>query len=467
MKTQLLTNTDSVAQRGGGKRSILILGGGFAGAYTALHLEKRLAGVPDVEIVLAARENFVLFTPMLHEVAASDVAVTDVVQPLRKMLHRTRVLIVDIESIDLARKRVRILQRDLAEAFDLNYDQLVLAIGAVPNFYRRPGIEEHAVTMKTLGDAILLRNRMIEALDVADNHPDESERKAVLTVVVAGGGFAGAETAGAVNDLLREAIKFYPNLREDMLRIVLVHAGEVILPELSESLGHYAQKQLGRRGVEIRLKTAVAGYDGRELTLNDGTKITTRLVIWTAGITPSPLLSGLPCAMQRGHVLANDCLQVPDWPGVWALGDCAFVPDSLNPGKFCPPTAQHAIRQAAVLARNIVATMRGQALQPFRFKTLGMLAAIGRRAGVAEILGVRFSGIIAWWLWRAIYLSKLPGLQNKIRVSLDWALDLVFSKDIVQLPTLRSPTVSEAEEPPGSTRHEHESSTPEHSEKRL
>jgi NADH:ubiquinone reductase (H+-translocating) len=466
MKTELLTNTDSVAQRAAAKRRILILGGGFAGAYTALHLEKRLAGVPDVEIVLAARENFVLFTPMLHEVAGSDVAVTDVVQPLRKMLRRTRVLIVDIESIDLGRKRVHILQRDLAQAFDIGYDQLVLAVGAVPNFYRTPGIEEHAVTMKTLGDAILLRNRMIEVLDVADNHPDETERKAMLTVVVAGGGFAGVETAGAVNDLLREAIKFYPNLREDMLRVVLAHAGEVVLPELSESLGRYAQKQLGRRGVEIRLKTAVTGYDGKELTLNDGTKITTRLVVWTAGITPSPLLSGLPCAMQRGHVLANACLQVPDWPGVWTLGDCAFVPDSLNPGKFCPPTAQHAIRQAAVLAGNIVAGMRGEALQPFRFKTLGMLAAIGRRAGVAEILGVRFSGIIAWWLWRAIYLSKLPGLQKKVRVALDWALDLVFSKDIVQLPTLRSPTMSEAEEPSTGATHEHESPTLEHSEKR-
>ena len=217
------------------KRRILILGGGFAGAYTALHLEKRLAGVPGVEIVLAAKENFVLFTPMLHEVAGGDVAVTDVVQPLRKMLRRTRVLIVDIESIDLAGKRVRLLQRDLAQAFDLPYDQLVLAIGAVPNFYRTPGIEEHAVTMKTLGDAILVRNRIIEALDIADNHPDEAERKAMLTVVVAGGGFAGVETAGAVNDLLREAIKFYPNLREDMLRVVLVHAGDVILPELSGS----------------------------------------------------------------------------------------------------------------------------------------------------------------------------------------------------------------------------------------
>jgi NADH:quinone reductase (non-electrogenic) len=466
MKTELFTTDDSVVPGAAARRRILILGGGFAGAYTALHLEKRLAGLPDVEIVLASRENFLLFTPMLHEVAGGDVAVTDVVQALRIMLRRTRVLIVDIESIDLARKRVRILQRDLTQAFDLGYDQLVLAIGAVPNFYRTPGIEEHAVTMKTLGDAILLRNRIIEALDVADNHPEETERTAMLTVVVAGGGFAGAETAGAVNDLLREAIKFYPNLRESMLRVVLVHAGDVILPELSESLGRYAQKQLGRRGVEIRLKTAVTGYNGKEVTLNDGTSITTRLVIWTAGITPSPVLSGLPCAMQRGRVLANAFLQVPDWPGVWALGDCALVPDLLNPGKFCPPTAQHAIRQAAVLSGNIAAGMRGHALRPFKFKTLGMLAAIGRHSGVAEILGVRFSGIIAWGLWRTIYLGKLPGLQKKVRVALDWMLDLVFSKDIVQLPTLRSPTMSEVEEPSTGATHVQESPTLEHSEKR-
>jgi NADH dehydrogenase len=440
----------------------LILGGGFAGAYTALHLEKRLAGVPGIEIVLAAKENFVLFTPMLHEVAGGDVAVTDVVQPLRKMLRRTRVMIVDIESIDLPGKCVRVVQRDLAQTFDLPYDQLVLAIGAVPNFYRTPGIEEHAVTMKTLGDAILLRNRIIEALEIADNHPDENERKAMLTVVIAGGGFAGVETAGAVNDLLREAVRFYPNLRGDMLRVVLVHAGDVILPELSGSLGRYAQKQLARRGVEIRLNTAVTGYNGIELALNRGDSIVTRLVVWTAGITPSPLLAGLPCATERGHVVANECLQVPEWPGVWTLGDCSLVPDSRNPGKFYPPTAQHAIRQASVLAGNIVAGMRGQPPRPFRFKTLGMLAAIGRHAGVAEILGMRFSGIIAWCLWRAIYLSKLPGLQKKVRVAIDWTLDLVFSKDIVQLPTLRSPTMSRAEEPSTAHRPEYELHPVEH-----
>jgi NADH dehydrogenase len=444
-------------------KRILILGGGFAGAYTALHLEKRLAGVADVQITLVAKENFVLFTPMLHEVAGSEVADTDVVQPLRKMLRRTRVLIVDIESIDMVNKRVHILHPDLAQAFDLSYDHLVLALGAVPNFYRTPGIEQHSLTMKTLGDAILLRNRSIEALEIADTHPDEAERRAMLTIVVAGGGFAGVETAGAINDLLRGAIKFYPHLGKDMLRIVLVSPGEVLLPELSESLGRYAQKQLECRGVEIRLRTKVTGYDGRELTLDDGTKITARLLIWTAGITPSPLLSRLPCPMQRGRVLANDRLQVPGSPGVWALGDCALVPDATNPGKFCPPTAQHAIRQAAVLAANIVADMRGQALRPFRFKTLGLLAAIGRRAGVAEILGVRFSGFVAWLLWRAIYLGKLPGLQKKVRVAMDWALDLVFSKDIVQLPTLRSPTMSESET---TDTKEHPSETLEHTGKR-
>jgi NADH dehydrogenase len=235
-----------------------------------------------------------------------------------------------------------------------------------------------------------------------------------------------------------------------------VQGGDAILPELGESLGRYAQEKLKQRGVEVHLKTAVAGYDGKEVVLSDGTKIATRLVVWTAGVTPAPLLSDLPCSIQRGHILADEYLRVPGWPGVWALGDCAFVPDFYNPGKFCPPTAQHATRQATVLANNIVAAMSGRDLHPFKFKTLGLLATIGRRTGVAEILGMRFSGLIAWCLWRAIYLGKLPGLQKKVRVALDWTLDLVFSKDIVELPTLRAPTMSEAEEPPAPILHDHD-----------
>jgi len=361
------------------------------------------------------------------------------------MLRHSRVVIADVESIDLVKKQARIQHSGLAHTYGVPYDQLVLALGAVTNFYRTPGLEEHALTMKTLGDAILIRNRVIDALGVADNLPDETERKTLLTIVVAGAGFAGVETAGAVNDLLREAMNFYGKLKPDMARVVVVHPGEVILPELSESLGRYAEKRLALRGVEIRPKAKVTGYDGKEVILDDGTKIATRILIWTAGITPPPLLSRLPCAIQHGRVVANDCLQVPNWPGVWALGDCSLMPDPLNPGKFYPPTAQHAIRQAATLATNIVSSMRGRPLQPFKFKIIGLLAIIGRRHGVAEIFGWQFSGIIAWCLWRAIYLSKLPGLQKKVRVAIDWTLDLMFSKDLVQLPTLRSATISEAE----------------------
>lgn len=429
------------------KKRILILGGGFAGAYAALELKKRLAGKPDIEIALVSRENFLLFTPMLHEVAGSDVEVTDIVQPLRKMLRSTRIGIADVVAIDLVNRRVRIRHADLPNPVDVDYDQLVLALGAVTNFFNTPGLAEHALTMKTLGDAILVRNRIIDALELADNQrADADARKTTLTAVVAGGGFAGVETVGAVNDLMREGMKLYHHLKEDMLRVVLVHPGEVILPELGESLGGYAQKKLAKRGVDIRVRVKVTGFDGHEVTLDDGTKIRARMLVWTAGTSPCPLLSGIPCALQRGRVVANEYLQVPGWPGVWALGDCALVPDPYNPGQFYPPTAQHASRQAVVLADNLVAVMHGQAPRPFKFKILGLLATIGRRTGVAEILGMKFSGIIAWWLWRSIYLSKLPGLQKKVRVALDWILDSIFSKNIVQLPTLRSTTMSGAEE---------------------
>ena len=429
------------------KKRVLILGGGFAGAYSALRLQKELRGAPDIEVLLVAQENFVLFTPMLHEVAGSDAAATDVVQPLRKMLRHTNVLIGDIESIDLEKNLVNVRQTD--SVHELTYDHVILALGSVSNFYHTPGIEEHALTMKTLGDALAIRNRAIDALELADVEPDENLRKAVMTVVAVGAGFAGVETVGAVNDLMRSALKFYNNLSEDMLRIVLVDAGKMILPELGESLGRYSETQLRRRGVEVHLNTAVKGYDGKEVVLGDDTRIATNLIIWTAGITPAPIAASLPCAQSRGRVVANEYLQVPSWSGVWALGDCAQVPDLTNPGKFCPPTAQHATRQAPIVAQNVVATIRGQALKPFKFKTLGLLATIGSRTGVAEIMGFHFSGLIAWAMWRAIYLSKLPGLQKKVRVALDWTLDLFFSKDIVQLRALPSASKLGVEHRPG------------------
>ncbi len=257
------------------------------------------------------------------------------------------------------------------------------------------------------------------------------------------------ETVAGVNDFLREAVQFYPNLTEEMIRVVLVEYGPDILSELDGSLGSYAQQKLAQRGVEIRLKTAVTSMSDMGIMLSDGTLIKTNTLIWTAGTAPNPLLAALPCPKEKERLIVDGTLEIPGWPGLWALGDCAAIRDPKS-GKLYPPTAQHALRQGRVLARNIIATLRGTAKQPFIFSTIGQLAAIGRRTGVANIMGVKFSGFIAWWMWRTIYLSKLPRLEKKLRVALGWSLDLFFSKDLVQFKTnepATGPRVSEAKQP--------------------
>jgi NADH dehydrogenase len=254
---------------------------------------------------------------------------------------------------------------------------------------------------------------------------------------VAGGGFAGVETIAAINDFVRQSLKFYPNLTSSALRMVLVHPGSVILPELDVKLGAYAQRKLEERGVEVHVQDKVTGYDGEFAALSDGEAIPTRSLIWTAGTMPSSLLNDLPCMKERGRLLVEETLELPDWSGVFALGDCALVPDHKT-GKFCPPTAQHALRQGRIVAQNLVASLRGGRMKPFSFATIGQLAAIGRRTGVANIFGVNFSGFIAWWLWRTIYLSKLPRFEKKLRVALDWTLDVLFSKDLVQFVNFRN-----------------------------
>jgi len=421
---------------------IVILGGGFGGLYTALHLEKTLARDPNVEVTLVNRENFFLFTPMLHEVAASDLDITHIVNPVRKMLKRVRFFDGDVESIDLQKKCVVVTHGLEAQGHDheLEYDHLVIGLGSITNFFNLPGLQERAITMKSLGDAIHLRNRLIENLEESDFECAVGMRDHLLSVVVAGGGFAGVETIAGVNDFLREAIEFYPHLKEENIRTVLVHPGAVILPELGEPLGRYAQKKLAERKVEIRVNTRVKGISDRGVELSDGTMISANILVWTAGTSPNPLLEKLPCKKEKGRVVVNSFMEVPDWPGVWAIGDCTVVPDPQ--GKPYPPTAQHAIREGEVLAQNIIATVRGGKKKPFIFKTIGQLAAIGRRTGVARIFGFNFSGFLAWWMWRTIYLSKLPRLEKKFRVALDWTLDLFFSKDLVQFETLRAPTVS-------------------------
>jgi NADH dehydrogenase len=428
---------------GAGKKQIVILGGGFGGLYTVLELEKCLGRDSGVEITLVNRDNFFLFTPMLHEVAASDLDPADIVNPIRKLLKQAHLFVGNVEAIDLKGKKVIVRHGEGMHAHELHFDHLVIALGSVANFFNLPGVEERAVTMQSLNDAVALRSRLIEHLDEADFECCPGLRESLLTVVAAGAGFAGVETVAGVNDFLREAVKFYPNLTKEMIRVVLVEHGPDILPELDGGLGGYAQEKLAGRGVEIRVKTAVASMSEAGVRLNDGSLINSNTLIWTAGSSPNPLLASLPCAKERGRLLADATLELPGWPGVWALGDCAAIRDPRS-GRLYPPTAQHALRQGKVLARNVIAALRGTTKQPFVFSTIGQLAAIGRRTGVANIMGVNFSGFIAWWMWRTIYLSKLPRLEKKLRVALGWSLDLFFAKDLVQFNATRAPNESGA-----------------------
>ena len=427
---------------------ILVLGGGFGGVYAALHLERAFGASDRVEVTLVSRDNFFLFTPMLHEVAASDLDITHIVSPLRTLLKRTSVIVGDVDAVDLHRRTVSVSHGFERHRHELPFDHVVFALGSITNFYGLPGLEQRALTMKTLGDAIHLRNRVIATLEEADTECGAS-RDGLLTFVVAGGGFAGVETIAGVNDFVREALKFYPRIDATRIRMVLVHSGPVILPELGETLGAYAQRKLSDRGIEIVTGAKVAGIDDASVTLGDGRRIASRLVVWTAGTSPHPLMHNLPCPLDHGRLVVDGTLAVPGWPGVWALGDCAVVPDRRT-GKPHPPTAQHALREARTVARNIAAAIDGLPPETFDFKTIGQLAAIGRRTGVARVFGVNFSGFLAWWLWRTIYLSKLPRFEKKCRVAIDWTLDLMFSKDFVQFLTVRAPVMSMRmpEEPP-------------------
>jgi NADH dehydrogenase len=413
---------------------ILIIGGGFAGVYTALHLDKSLAGGSGVEVTLVSSDNFMLFTPMLHEVAASDLAPTDIVCSLRRLFRHVQFLEADVEKIDLSARRVSVAYSGGYKHRDLEYDCLVIAAGSENNFFGSTELEANSMTLKTLADAMLLRNRIIAVLENATLETDEKMRRAMLTFVIAGGGFAGVETIGAVNDFVRDALRWYPALREEEIRFVLVHPKEVILPELGERLGRYAQKKLAERKVEILINTHVKSYADGLVGLDKGDPIFAFTLIWTAGVTPSKLIADLPCKKEHGRLVVNENLQIPDQPGVWALGDCAWALDPAT-GKPFPTTAQHAVREGKAVARNILASIRNQPQEAFRFKMLGQVAAIGQQTGVAEILGFRFSGFLAWLMWRTIYLGKLPRFEKKLQVALHWTMDLFFPKDLTQLLT--------------------------------
>jgi NADH dehydrogenase len=429
-------NSDTSASRPGSRRRVVILGGGFAGLHAARRLQRTLGYRRDLEVVLISRENYVLFTPLLHEVAAGDLEPADIVIPLRKTVRWVRLIQAEVADVDLQARVVRYLVGPLRRPLELTYDHLLLALGSETNYFGMKDVETAAATMKTLGDAALLRNRMVALLEEAAQETDESRRRRLMTFVVAGGGFAGVETVGAINDFLRETVQYYPELDESMLRVVLVHPGDVVLPELGERLGRYAQEKLQQRGVELRLRTRVTGYENEAVNVASGAPIGTMSLIWTAGVMPAAALGPLPVEKLKGRVKVNEFLEVAGREGVvWAVGDCAAVPD--GDGGVHPPTAQHGMRQALAAAKNIEALITGDVQKPFQFSTIGQLASIGHRTGVAQILGMRFSGFVAWWLWRGVYLSKLPEHSKKLRVAIKWAFDLLFPREIEQLVTLR------------------------------
>jgi NADH:ubiquinone reductase (H+-translocating) len=419
------------------KTKIIVAGGGFAGLYAAKYLDKHLARRSDIEVTLISRENFILFTPMLHEVAAGDLSPSDIVNPLRRILRRVNVVEAEVKGIDLVAKKVRCVAGVRNMDLEFEFDHLLLTIGSETNFFGLQGVPDWAITMKGLSDAALLRNRMVALLEEASLEKNEAARKGLLTFVTAGGGFAGVETTGAVNDFVRETLRFYPTLREESIRVVIVHPGAFILPELGEELGRYAERKLSERKVDILKGQRATGYDGSVVKLNNGTSIPATTLIWTAGVKPVAAIESLDCKKERGRVLVNEYLAAPGISGLWACGDCAAVPDGYETGKFFPPTAQHGLREAVTAAKNIEAAIYGRELKPFTFTTLGQLATIGRRTGVAIVFGFKFSGLIAWAMWRGIYLMKLPRLAKKLRVMMDWTLDLLFGREIEQLVTLR------------------------------
>jgi NADH:quinone reductase (non-electrogenic) len=429
------------------KTQIVILGGGFAGMSTARGLERLLGGDPTVAVTLVSDNNALLFTPMLAEVAGSSLEPTHISSPLRTSLHRTQVVRGSVGSIDLERRRV-LLADDVhgsgcdgpgADTRELTFDHLVLALGSVSNYLGMQNVGELSFDFRTLVDAIRIRNHVIDMFERADRQSDRMRRGEMLKFVVAGGGFAGVELAGALNDFARGILPYYPGLSSADLSIILVHAGDRILPELSQGLASYALNCMTARGIKFILETRLADAGPGVVVLNSGEVIHCQTLVWTAGTVPSPLLKTLQVDLDgRGAVLVDSQLAVPGHPGVWAVGDCASITDTKT-GNSCPPTAQFALREARQAAYNIYASVRGKPARPFRFRSLGALCVVGHQTACAELTlpfarqtRVRFSGLLAWLMWRGVYLSKLPGLERKVRVLVDWVIDLFFPRDIVQ-----------------------------------
>ncbi len=425
------------------KDRVVVLGGGFAGVTTAQRLEERFGPDPGVEITVVSKDNSMLFTPMLPEVAGGSLGPTQITSPLRTSLRRTEVVQAEVTGLDPDSKEVYIdgtaKGREAEIAADggiedeaLGYDHLVLSLGAVPNHMGMEGIEEFAFDFKSLRDAISIRNHVIGCFEKADRTDDPEEREALVTFVIAGAGFSGAELAGALNDLVHEMLVYYPNVPEEEVEVAVVHSRDRILPELSEGLAEHSLGKMRQRGVNFRLGERVEGADAGTVELSSGEEVRTETLVWTAGNRPHPLVEESELPNDGGAVEVDENLSVPGFDGIWAAGDCAKVVDAET-GERHPPTAQHATRAAKTLADNVhSATVGDGSLKPHSHDSQGQLCVIGHQSACAEVKGHCFSGFFAWLMWRAVYLGKLPGTERKLRVLFSWTIELFFPRDIVQ-----------------------------------
>ena len=426
---------------------ILILGGGFAGIEVLRQLQKTFQNDIRIDITLVSRDNFFLFTPMLPEISSGMIETRHIVTPLRAFCNRAKFYETEIESIDLEKKEVVITHRIGKHTMPiewrshmLKYDYLVLALGSETNFFGVSEAAKQAFTLKNLGDAIVLRNHVINMLEQADiEHEDIDLRKRLLTFVVVGGGFSGVEIVGELNDFILDSIKyFYHNLQKSYARIILINSGGRILPEVTEDLADFALREIRKNGVEVLLNTRVVEVTSDNVKLDQGTIITTQTIIWAGGGKPQTLLSALSCEHDKsGRIMTNNYLEVAGYTdSIMALGDCACVTDP-NTGKPYPPTAQHALRQGKVAAINLISKIKAQEnhKETFDYKTKGVMTLIGKRNGVGIILGHKVHGFAAWWFWRSYYLVNLPTVEKKLRVLVDWIIDLFFKRDVTRLKT--------------------------------
>lgn len=431
------------------KKKIVILGGGFAGVECARQLESEFGDDSEVELVMVSEDNFLLFTPMLPQVASGMIETRHIVLPIRTICQKTKFYEGRIKNIDPYGKLVTLWGTGDKRSISIHYDFLVVALGSETNFFGMADVEKNAYTMKTLNDAVVLRNRVIDMLEQAENETNPILRKSFLNFVVAGGGFAGIETAGELMDLLLDARKHYPTIHKEELKVVVIEALPMILPGFNEKLAEFAKEKMKERGIEIKLKTAITSFDGNEVTtktLDQNPKdpidesmtnaIRTKTLIWTAGITPVNTIKRSMFKTDKGKVMIDDFLEVPDFPGVFAIGDCALFlnPETKRP---FPPTAQIAEAQAKTAAKNLKATIKNLEKESFEYHSKGQMAIIGKRSGIATFLGMNISGFWAWLIWRNIYLSKIPTLDKRVRVFLDWTIDLFFDRDISRLKMIK------------------------------